>query len=102
MKSKKRIIVALILAVLLLSIPFDTRTKDIKSAQHEGVYTCYRSVLWQYNYTCLGIYNNGSWRMEKKVTLLGCIPIYERIEYMQVDFEGELIPWVEGYMVTEI
>lgn len=96
MKRKTIITVVLIIVLILLLIPFDVKSKDVDAARQRDTYTHYRAILWRYDYTCLGMNNNGAWFMEEKVTLFGVIPIYTDTEYMRLTHEGNLIPWNDG------
>lgn len=102
MKGKRIVLCILLAVILLLSVPFKVISKDLEMLKEQDVYTRYEAVLWQYSYECVSRHNDRSVTMNKKVTLLGSLTVYEKEELMMVGSSGELVPWSKPEMVTYI
>ena len=61
-----------------------------------------KSLVWQYDYKCTGMHNDGSYTMCKRFTLFYTITLFENEQKMMVDTESNLVPWESVEVVDEI
>ncbi len=92
MRGRRLVLSLVIIVIVLLAVPFKITKKDRNAPLMKDVYTSYESVLWQYTYTCTGIYNDGSCNVSKEITLFNALTIYKKDEKVRRDAAGELVP----------
>ena len=91
----------IIIVLVLANIPFLVKVDDYDAAYENGCVTYYRSLIWQYDYSCTGAHNDYSLDMRERFTLLGFITVYEDNEKMMMS-DGRLVPWKAAEVKDQI
>ena len=102
MRKKIILSVLLLVAITALVFPFEIKTKDKMGIINESEYTHYKAILWEYSYSCIAHYNDGSFRMNECITIFGGIKVYDNTEKMMLNSSGEPVPWERPQSVTYI
>ena len=100
--KKKNIVIGVLCLILLACFPFQMRINDTNNIRQDQSVTCLKALVWQYDYYCENMHNDGSYTMKKTFTFFFCIPIYENTEKMMFDLEGNLVSWESPTVIDQI
>ena len=100
---KKRIMITgIICLVLLICFPFGIKFMDTSNIRTDESVFYLKSLVWQYDYKCTSMHNDGSYTMCKRFTIFYTITLFENEQKMMVDTESNLVPWESVEVVDEI
>ena len=100
--NRKVVLNCIIIILILACIPFGIKKEDTSSIQKGKSISYYKALVWQYDYYCDAMYNDGSYTIVKKISFFFTVPFFEESQRMKLNTNGELEFWYNPEVVKEI